>query len=148
MGLVVGLVCLLIGAGDPFGNWLFQGYRQNGFPEMSVLEPASPASLVVLVIFTMGSVFAIEGTPGGGRRTMLLLSGMVVFAMASPVLALWGVFWNPFVLLVVVFWSGMMTMLHASNRDKAEGIRIAEERNVVRMNTPTSPSQHRSRKSE
>ena len=110
---------------------------------MKMIPPGSPVTLVALVIFTFGVVFAIEGTPGAGRRVMLLLSGLVVLGMASPVLALWGVFWNPFVLLLAVFWAGLVAMLHAGHRDKAEALRIADEQNVVRMNPPVSPSQRR-----
>lgn len=143
MGLVLGLVCLLLGAGEGFGAWLTSGYEGSGFPKMELVPPGSPAALVALVIFTFGVVFAMEGTPGTGRRVMLLLSGLVVLAMASPVLALWGVFWNPLVLLLAVFWSGLVAMLHAGNRDKAEALRIADEQNVVRMNPPVSPNQRR-----
>ncbi len=146
MGLVVGLVCLLLGAGDGFGKWLQVGFQKNGFPELEILPPGSPVSLVALVIFSFGAVLALEGTPGAGRRAMLLLSGLVVLAMAAPVLALWGVFWNPFVLLITVFWSGMVAMVHASTRDKAEALRVADERNVVRMNPPISPNQRRNRR--
>ncbi len=146
MGLLVGLMCLLLNFDEGFGQWLGEGYAENGFPELNVLSSTAPASVIALVIFTLGSVFAIDGTPGGRRRVMLLLSGLVILAMASPVLALWGVFWNPLALLVTVFWSGLLVMIHAGNRDKAEAFEIAEEQNVVRMNPPVSPSEQRKQK--
>lgn len=145
-GLLVGLVCLLLDAGASFGQWLAGGFAKAGFPEGQVLASASPVSMLALLIFTVGTVFAVEGTPGVGRRVMLLLSGMVVLGMACPVLALWGVFWNPFVLLISVFWSGMVAMLHAGNREKWEALLLADERNVVEMNPPVSPSERRKRR--
>lgn len=143
MGLVVGLVCLLLGVGNGFGQWLANGYQANGFPELQIHPPGSVLSLFVLVIATFGTVLGLEGTPGAGRRVMLLLSGMIVFAMASPVLALWGIFWNPLILLIAVFWSGLVAMIHAGNLDRVEHQRIADENNVVRMNAPVSPNKRR-----
>lgn len=146
MGLVVALVSLLMGAGESLDAWLVKGFEGNGFPELAPLSASSPTALVALVICTVGAVFAIEGTPGVGRRVMLLLSGMVVFAMASPVLALWGVLWNPFILLISVLWAGVAAMVQAASRDKVEALRIANEQNVVRMNVPISPNDRRKRR--
>ncbi|MGJ8724029.1 MAG: hypothetical protein ACSHYB_05690 [Roseibacillus sp.] len=143
MGLVVGLVCLLLGAGSHFGEGLLAAYQGRGFPKMEAMGSSSPASLLALVIFTFGIVLALDGTPGTGRRVMLLLSGLVILAMASPVLALWGVFWNPFVLLISVFWAGVGAAVQGIQRDRAENLRIANERNVVQMRGPVSPSQRR-----
>ena len=141
LGLLVGLMCLLLGAGEGFGAWLSEGYQGNGFPELSELSMGSPAALLALVIFTVGGVFAIGGTPGTGRRAMLLLSGLVVLAMASPVMALWGVFWNPLVLLVSVSWAGLGALVHGHSQDRAHALRIANERNVVSINPARSPRQ-------
>ena len=71
---------------------------------------------------------------------MLLVSALVVFAMACPVLALWGIFWNPFALLISVLWAGVLAMVHANHQDKLEAVRIANEQKVVPMNPPVSPS--------
>lgn len=139
MGLVVGLVCLLMRAGDGFANWLLESYRAQGFPEMTILGPSSPFSLLSLMIFTFGGVLALEGTPGTGRRAMLLLSGLIVVATASPVLALWGLFWSPLVALISILWASIAVMVYASSRERSEALRIADERNVVRMNPPKSP---------
>lgn len=143
MGLVVGLVCLLVRADDGFASWLQASYQAQGFPPMSVLGPASPFSLLALIIFTFGGVLALEGTPGAGRRMMLLLSGLVIIAMASPVLALWGLFWSPLVALISILWAGIAVMVHASSRERSEAIRNADEQNVVRMNPPRSPRNRR-----
>ena len=146
MGLVIGLVCLILEVGSDLGTQIEQGYLANGFAEMEVLSLSSVASLLSLLIFTIGTVFSIDGTPGVGRRVMLLLSAVVVLAMASPVLALWGIFWNPLILLLVVLWSGVVAMLHASGREREEALRaqrIADEQNVVRMNAPNSPHEKR-----
>ena len=143
MGLVVGLVLLLLEAGVGFGEWLLNGYLSQGFPEMEILGAASPASLAALVICTFGMVLALEGTPGTGRRIMLLASGLVVLGLASPVLGLWGVFWNPFVVLVSVFWAGVGAAVQGVSRDRVENLRIAHERNVVPMKAPMSPRDRR-----
>ncbi|WP_411844911.1 hypothetical protein AAFN60_13425 [Roseibacillus persicicus] len=145
MGLVVGLVCLVMGAGDGFAAWLKAGYEAQGFPAMSEVGSSSPVSLIVMVILTFGAVFSIEGTPGVGRRLMLMLSALVLIAMASPILALWGLFWSPLVLILTVLWAGMAAMVHAHGRDKAEVVRSSEERSVMRMNPPVSPNKRRSR---
>ena len=143
MGLVVGLVSLLLGAGAHFGEALLGAYQGRGFPEMEVLGAASVASLLALVIATFAIVLALEGTPGTGRRLMLLLSGLVVLAMASPVLGLWGIFWNPFVLLISVFWAGVGATVQGVSRDRVNDLRIANERNVVQMKAPVSPNVRR-----
>lgn len=143
MGLVVGLVCLLMRSDEGFACWLQESYRAQGFPAMSVLAPASPFSLLSLMLFTFGGVLALEGTPGTGRRMMLLLSGLVVIATASPVLALWGLFWSPLVALISILWAGIAVMVHASSRERSEALRVADERNVVRMNPPRSPRNRR-----
>lgn len=143
MGLVVGLVCLLLGAGTSFGESLLAAYQGRGFPEMEVIGSGSPASLIAMVIFIFGIVLALEGTPGTGRRVMLLVSGLVILAMASPVLALWSIFWNPFIFLISVFWAGVGAAVQGVNRDRVEALRIANEQNVVQMNAPVSPNLRR-----
>lgn len=145
LGLVVGLVSLLLGAGDSLGSWLQAGFERHGFPELTVWSPSSPFALLSLVILSFVAVLALEGTPGTGRRVMLLLSTLVLLAMASPVFALWGIFWNPFILLIGVCWAGLVALVHASNHDRAEAERAVEEQNVVRMNPPVSPNRRRRR---
>lgn len=143
MGLVVGLVCLLMGAGEGLAASLMAGYEAQGFPALQEVGESSPGSLLAMVLLTFGMVVAIEGTPGAGRRVILLLSALVLFTMASPVLALWGVFWSPYILIFTVLWAGIVAMVQAHNRDKVEALRIADERNVVRMNPPVSPNKRR-----
>ncbi|MBK1834245.1 hypothetical protein [Roseibacillus ishigakijimensis] len=118
MGLVVGLVCLLLGAGDSFGDWLRGGFEARGFPALREVSPASPWSLLALVVVTSAVVLAVEGTPGLGRRLLLLLSSLVLAAMACPVLALWSWWWNPLVQLVALFWAGLAALLHAASRER------------------------------
>lgn len=127
MGLVVALVCLLTGLGDGFASSLHDGYQGLGFPLRGELNDASPGMLGMLVVVTLGVVVALEGTPGGGRRIMILASGLLLALMASPVLALWGVFWSPFVLMIAMSWSGLAAMIHASSR---------EQRKVVKATKP------------
>lgn len=140
MGLVLGLVCLQLGADDGVGRWLVSAFQENGFPELDILPKSSPMPLIALVISSFGIVLGIGGTLGAGRRMMLLVSALVVFAMACPVLALWGIFWNPFALLISVLWAGVLAMVHANHQDKLEAVRIANEQKVVPMNPPVSPS--------
>lgn len=118
MGLVVGLVCLLMGVGEGFASWLREGYLAQGFPPLRELGEASLPSLLALVLVTFGIVVALEGTPGNGRRVALLVSGMLLVGVASPVFALWGLFWSPFVLLIAMTWSGIAAMIHAANREQ------------------------------
>ena len=117
MGLVLGLVCLLLGGGVGFANWLLASYQSQGFPELTAVSESSATSLIVMVVTTFAAVFSLEGTPGTGRRVMLLVSGLVVLVLASPVFALWGIFWSPAVNVVSILWAGIAAMVHAANRD-------------------------------
>jgi F0F1-type ATP synthase membrane subunit c/vacuolar-type H+-ATPase subunit K len=135
MGLIVGLVFLLTGWGDGLAGSLREGYVATGFPPLSERQGASLFSLTILILGTFGSVIALEGTPGTGKRVMLLASSLVVIAMASPVLALWGIFWSPFELLFAVSWASIAAMIHAANRERHESQEpgLEEGLNVVRM---------------
>lgn len=118
MGLVVALVCLLTGLGEGFANWLRSGYSAQGFTPLRELGEASLFALGTLVFFTFGTVVALEGTPGNGKRLIILVSGLLLVAMASPVFALWGLFWNPLILMVAMIWSGIAAMIHAAAREQ------------------------------
>ena len=141
MGLVIGLVCVLLKGDERMSQWLFTSYEAQGFPSLEKVPVASPISLIVMIVSTLGVVFAIEGTPGNLRRVMLLVTSLLVLVMASPVWALWGVFWSPMVNFISILWAGIAAMVHASSLDRVEAHHRAEaEKRVVTMRPPRSPS--------
>ncbi len=117
-GLVVALGCLLLGVEVSSTQWLSESYAYRGFPPLTALPTASLPVIIVLIVVTFAAALALEGTPGLGRRVLLLLSGLVVLTMASPVLALWGYLWNPLILFIAVAWSGLMVILHSENHHR------------------------------
>ena len=74
---MVGLVCLLLGAGDAFTDWLRGSYETSGFNLSSDVGPASAASLIAMTVVTFAAVLALEGTPGNGRRIILMTSTLI-----------------------------------------------------------------------
>ncbi len=107
VGLVVRVSGILLGA----ENALLEFYQNAGF---SLDVDGQPWwAILVLLVLTYGLTFLLLEVPGLSRRLLIAVSFVVLMASASPVLALWGVFWSPVVASLCVGWSAICVILWA-----------------------------------
>lgn len=109
--LAVGLVVRVSGVMRGAEEGLLERYRSAGFPIEGAGQPWW--ALLLLAVLTYGLSLLLLETPGTGRRVMLALTLLVLVAAASPVVALWGVFWSPLVAVVSGGWSAFCATLWA-----------------------------------
>lgn len=107
LGLVVHVTGVLAGAEEA----LLKSYQEAGFALESGSDPWWSLPFFVLLVYTI-ALLLLE-VPGGGRRLLLSCSLLVLLCLASPVLALWGVFWSPLLAVVSSGWSGFCAILWA-----------------------------------
>lgn len=127
--MLVGLLLIAIGGDRPFEVWLRTLYQERGFPDLVSFSSASRGGVALLVLITILIVISIEGIEGQARRVLVLFTSLLLLAMASPVVALWGTFWNPIVILVAAFWAGICGMFQADYRERnVRRVRQSEQR--------------------
>ncbi len=105
VGLVVRVSGILLGA----ENALLEFYRNAGFPLDVNGQPWW--AILVLLVLTYGLTFLLLEVPGLSRRLLIATSFLVLMASASPVAALWGVFWSPVVAVLCAGWSAICVIL-------------------------------------
>lgn len=85
----------------------------------------------------VGVVFAILGTPGGGRRMILGMSAVFLSVALLPSFAVWGIFWKPFGMILGVVWGWMSAAIYAHNHVMPceISLSVAAENVVIPMNS-------------
>lgn len=107
LGLMVRVTGVLKGAEEA----LLDGYQKAGFALEGAAEPWWALPLFVVLVYLMALL--LLQVPGSGRRLLVACSLLVLLLLASPVLALWGVFWSPLLVIVSSGWSGFSAILWA-----------------------------------
>ena len=110
LSFALGLVLLTSGVLGGIGEKLLAGYRAAGFV-LPDDEVGAGWSVGILFVICYGVAWLLLETPGLGRRILLLFTALLLAVAASPVLALWGVFWCPLVVLFAGAWSGFCAIM-------------------------------------
>jgi hypothetical protein len=131
--LAVGLVVQVSGVMRGVEEGLLSSYLAAGFSvDAAATQPWW--SLLVAAVLVYGLALLLLEVPGLGRRILLASSVLVLLAAASPVLALWGVFWSPLVAMVSGAWSAFCASLWARHHSMPCEATIAPgEGNVISM---------------
>lgn len=126
LGLVVRVSGVMAGAEEG----LLRSYQEAGFP---ITEAGQPWwSLLALLALSYGIALLLLEIPGTGRRVLLAASLLVLFAAASPVVALWGVFWSPLVALLSGVWSAFSATMWANHHPMpCEYVEVPGEGKVI-----------------
>ena len=88
-------------------------YRKAGFAIGEAPGEPSWWGLLVLAAVSYGLALLLLEIPGVPRRLLVSCSFLVLVLVGSPVAALWGVFWSPFVALLAGAWSAFSATLWA-----------------------------------
>lgn len=111
--LALALVLEMLGVYGGANEGLWHAYEMKGFA-LPEFVPSEIQGLLVVAVLVYLVAWLICEIPGVHRRVLVLLSSAVLIALASPVLALWGVFWSPLATLVAMIWAGFCATLWAS----------------------------------
>lgn len=109
--MAVGLVLRVSGVLLDVEHALLARYQEAGFPIEANGQPWW--AILLLLGLTYGLSYLLLEVPGLPRRLLLSVSFMVLVAAASPVAALWGVFWSPVVAILSAAWSAFCAILWA-----------------------------------
>ena len=111
LAMAVGLVLRVSGILLEVEKALAERYREAGFPVEASSQPWW--AILLLLGLTYGLTYLLLEVPGLARRLLLSLSFLVVVAVASPVVALWGVFWSPAIAIFSAGWGAFCAILWA-----------------------------------
>lgn len=130
--VAVGLVVRVSGILQGAESGLLQRYQKLGFPIEASEQPWW--SIGVLLLLTYGLAFVILEIPGTGRRAMVAGTFLVLMGAASPVVALWGVFWSPMVAVLSGGWSAFCATLWAQHHPMpCEFVEIPRDGKVISL---------------
>ena len=75
-------------------------------------------SIVVLVVisavYSIGIAWGILDSKGAWRRIVILMTAMVLVVAMVPTLAVWNIYFSPFLILTSVFVTSLCVMIYAS----------------------------------
>lgn len=74
-----------------------------------------PVQLLGLIVFCYGLAFAVLDSPASWRRVLIGFTVLVLVLAMVPSLAVWNIYFSPFLLLVGVFWTWFCTMMYVSH---------------------------------
>ncbi|RPF92121.1 MAG: hypothetical protein CBB78_002065 [Roseibacillus sp. TMED18] len=109
--MAVGLVVRISGMSLLIERQILSSYMELGFPVNTVGQPWW--AVLVLLALTYGIALVLLQVPGFLRRLLFFLSCLVLVVSASPVVALWGLFWSPVVAVFCLSWSAACAVLWA-----------------------------------
>ena len=109
--VAIGLVIRVSGVLQGAEQGLLARYQGAGFNLDASGQPGW--GIVVLMALTYGLAWLLLEVPGLPRRVMLAFTALVLVAAASPVAALWGVYWSPMLAVVCGGWSAFCASLWA-----------------------------------
>jgi len=109
--MAVGLVVRISGISLWIERQILSAYMELGFPVNAVGQPWW--AVLVLLVLTYGIALVLLEVPGLLRRLLLFFSCLVLVVSASPVVALWGLFWSPVVAVFCLSWSAACAVLWA-----------------------------------
>jgi len=119
--LALALVLQILGIYRGVGETLWNAYQTRGFRVgEGFVEEAGGLWVVAVLVYSQA--WLLCEVPGLHRRLLVLLSSLVLIALASLVLALWGLYWCPAAALVATLWAGFCAILWANqHRMPCEG---------------------------
>jgi len=147
VSLLLGLVAEVAGVFEGPTLALREAWEAGGLGLEVEAGLPGVSGFLVTAVASFGLVGAILGTPGVGRRLILGFSALLLTVGLIPACAVWGVFWNPFGVILAVIWSWFSAMVYAQTHEMPceEGARWEAE-NVIRMDQdPVEEEESRNR---
>jgi len=115
VGVCIGVLMQLIGlfqhADDRLVSFLLNPVFQGEMPEsLSVWLLA-----VVAAVFSYALAFAVLDSHGSLRRVMLGVTVLILVLAIQPTLAVWNIYFSPFLPIVSVFWAWFFSVMYANH---------------------------------
>jgi hypothetical protein len=115
LGVCVGVLLELVGlfrkGDDRLMGALMDSVFQGKMPEVLSL----PWLVGVAAVFCYALAFVVLDTPGTWRRVVIGITVLVLVLAMVPTLAVWNVYFSPFLPVVAVFWSWFGGMMYVSH---------------------------------
>ncbi len=140
VSLVLGFAVEFLGVFRGAEEALLSVWKASGREFQLELGATSPLGILIGAAVCYGLTGAILGSPGIGRRLILGSSTFALGLALMPVLAVWGIFWKPFGLGLMILWAWFSAMIYAQgHRMPCDGAEGEEADNVISMDGKLSP---------
>jgi hypothetical protein len=148
VALLLGVATEFMGIFDPANEWLRGGWESGGIDFSTTAGLTGPTGFLIGLVSVFALVAAILGTPGGLRRTIIGLSGLILSLALIPTFAVWGIFWKPFGMTLGILWAWFSSFLYArTHRMPCDVVNRGEVENVTQIKKDLF-EQTRSRRSD
>ncbi len=114
-GLVLAVAMQWVGlysrANTRLESWLLESVFRGELPAIVSL----PVLILVTAVCCFGLAYAVLDSPGGWRRLILGITVLVLLFAMVPTLAVWHIYFPPFLPVVGVFWTWFCTMMYVNH---------------------------------
>ncbi|MEJ6572127.1 MAG: hypothetical protein QNL01_00940 [Akkermansiaceae bacterium] len=76
---------------------------------------AMPVLVIVAAIFCFGLAFAVLDSEATWRRVILGITALVIVFAMVPTLAVWNIYFSPFLPAIALFWTWFCTMMYVNH---------------------------------
>ncbi len=134
VSLVLGFAVEFLGIFSGLERSLKVAWESSNLQFQSELGVTSPLGVLMGAALSYCLVGAILGTPGPKRRLVLGVSSFALCLGLLPVFAVWGIFWKPFGLFLMVFWAWLSASIYAnSHQMPCDGVGSENAQNVISL---------------
>ncbi len=114
VGVGLALAMQAVGLLKRGDDWLLGGLLGPVFHSQMPSVLSLPVLILVTAVFCFGLAFVILDTVGTGRRTLIGVTLLVLVLAMVPTMAVWNIYFSPFLIIVGLFWSWFCTMMYVS----------------------------------
>jgi len=115
VGVCIGVLMQLVGLFQSGDRWLISLFLDPVFQGEMPHEVPVLWLVVVAAVFSYALAFFVLDIAGVTRRVMVGITVLVLVLAIQPALAVWGIYFSPFLPVVAVFWSWFFSMMYANH---------------------------------
>lgn len=114
IGLLLALILQKFGFFEMGNSALYRLLEAN----LTLGVPVAALSLITLAvvaaIYSIGIAWSILDSRGAWRRVLIWMTAMILVIVTVPTLAVWSIYFSPFLVLTSVFLSSLCAMVYAA----------------------------------
>jgi len=153
VGVAVAIVLQWVGMFDKGDARLMDALLKPVFHGQMPEFLSFPLQILITAVFCYGLAFAVLDTAGTGKRIGLGITVLMLVLTMVPTLAVWNIYFPPFLPVVGVFWTWFCCMMYVSHHVMPcevapvnSKISMARETVPQRSNSHTQSSKNENRK--
>lgn len=114
VGLAFALVLETLGFFEQVNHWLVLIVENHITMGVHMSRLSLLPSVIAVAAVCIGVALVILDSSSHWRRVLIAVSSLVLIVVMVPALAVWNIYFSPFLALVGVFWASLCAIIYAS----------------------------------